>query len=67
MSTATTEKFVIKSYLKSELAAAYGVSIYTFRKWLQQEELLTTEAEKNAKILNPKQVQLIVEKFGNPL
>jgi transposase len=54
----------IKSYSKSELAAAYGVSLVTLNKWIC--EINNLELQKNCRIFTPKQVSIIVQHLGEP-
>lgn len=51
---------------KSELASIAGVSATTFRKWLHlyDAELAAMGISPNAKLLTPKAVAFICDKFG---
>ena len=57
------EKFVIKTYSKSELAALYGVSLTTFKNWCKK---ITDLQLNDCKILTPKQVKDITNWLGEP-
>lgn len=56
---------VMKAMLKSELAAAAGVSRTTFRRWLKSDaEYLREQGVKTkAKMLPPKVVKYLIEKY----
>ena len=55
----------IKSMLKSELAAAAGVSSQTFRRWLKTDEeyLRSQGVLPTAKILPPQVVNHLIKKY----
>jgi len=54
----------IDTYLKSQLAYAYGVCIKTLKKWLLKHGI--TFAESNAKYFTPEQVRQIFEALDPP-
>lgn len=49
---------------KGQLAAAYGVSPNTFRKWL--DAIAGLHLQPGQRMLTPKQVALIFEHLGKP-
>ena len=55
----------MKAMLKSELAAAAGVSRETFRRWLQSDAdyLRSIGVNPNARILPPKAVKYLIDKY----
>ena len=55
----------MKAMLKSELAAAAGVSRYTFRRWLQSDaEYMREQGVKTtSKMLPPKVVKYLIDKY----
>ena len=55
----------MKAMLKSELAAAAGVSRDTFRRWLQSDvEYLREQGVKpTSKMLPPKVVKYLIDKY----
>lgn len=55
----------MKAMLKSELAAAAGVSIQTFRRWLQSDAdyLRAQGIGQNARILPPQVVKYLCGKY----
>ena len=55
----------MRSMLKSELAAAAGVSRATFRRWLQSdaEHLRSLGVKPSAKILPPRAVNYLIDKY----
>lgn len=57
-------KAEIKAYSKSELAALYGVSQTTFRKWTR--EIKDQLGSKKNQILTPQQVAVVFEFLGLP-
>lgn len=59
--------FIIKAMSKSELAAAYGVSVRTFRKWvLAMKADLRKQIPLTREILKPALVRDIVKHLGEP-
>lgn len=54
-----------KSMYKSELAAAAGVGMSTFRRWLEtdKERLKSLGCLPRSKLLNPAAVQYLCEKY----
>lgn len=56
----------MKSMLKNELAAAAGVSMRTFSRWLSQheEELADHGITKRSRIIPPRGVRYICELYG---
>lgn len=61
--------FKVTTMSKKQLAAAYGISENTLRKWLRKvirkNKILFTKTD-NDKLLNPKQVQAFVNHHGEP-
>ena len=57
---------MIKSMLKSELAALAGVSTSTFKRWLSQhsDELLRLGVSRKAKLLHPLAVRYVCDQYG---
>lgn len=55
----------MRSMLKSELAAAAGVSRATFRRWLRSdaEYLRSLGVKPKAKMLPPKAVKYLIDKY----
>lgn len=55
----------MRSMLKSELAAAAGVSRATFRRWLRSdaEYLWSLGVKPKAKMLPPKAVKYLIDKY----
>lgn len=55
-----------KSMYKYELADAAGVSMFTFRRWLQtcEQELTRFGCKKTQKLLPPIVVKFLCEKYG---
>lgn len=55
----------MRFYYKNELAQAAGVSRDTFRKWLKSdtEFLVANHVSPNAKLLPPKVVRYLCEKY----
>lgn len=58
----------ITSLFKGELARAYGINVCTLKVWLKtlkdkNDKLLDTGKRK---ILNPREVELIIAEFGEP-
>lgn len=55
----------MKSYTKTELARAAGVSMETFRRWLKTDEemLKKYNITKTSKILPPKVVAYLCKKY----
>ena len=51
----------MKSKTREELAAAYGVCRKTFYNWLKKEGIILAN-----RILTPKEIRLIYERFGKP-
>lgn len=49
---------------RSTLAAKYGVSYNTFRKWLL--DIPNLELSPKSRLLTPRQLQLIYEELGEP-
>ncbi|WP_113636090.1 helix-turn-helix domain-containing protein [Nubsella zeaxanthinifaciens] len=58
-----TADFTIKAYTKKQLAAFYGVSRSTFRRWINQ---ISDLGEYIGKTYTPAQVKKIVEHLGTP-
>ena len=56
----------MKSYTKSQLAYAAGVSVATFRRWLKNDEtyLRANHLSANSKVLPPHVVRYLCEKYG---
>ena len=56
----------MKSYTKSELARAAGVSVDTFRRWLKtdREFLRANNVQPKTKYLPPVVVKYLCEKYG---
>ena len=56
----------MKSYLKSEIARAAGVSYRTFQRWLQQqsEQLSQWGVTPRAQLLPPVAVEWICNQYG---
>ena len=59
-------KCEMKSYLKSELARAAGVSYRTFQRWLQQqsEQLSQWGVTPRTQLLPPVAVEWICQQYG---
>ena len=59
-----------KGYVsKAKICRAYRISHKTLRKWLHSmyfEELQAEGYEKNQQGLTPKQLQVLIDKVGNP-
>jgi hypothetical protein len=60
------KEFKIRSIGKAQLAELYGVSKVTFNKWVRDDKLFPVKVYRRIKVFNPKQVGIIVEKFGPP-
>lgn len=58
------EKFKVKAYYKFELAAMYGISIVTLRKWINSVPNLDLLPKQQ--LLTPEQVARIVQHIGEP-
>lgn len=59
--------FTVKTMSKSQLAAAYGISIDTLKNWI--DRLKKADAEKlgtTEKLLTPAQVTILIEVWGAP-
>lgn len=54
----------IKATTRTAMASLYEVSLVTFNKWLMEIEDLKFDPKK--RILSPKQVQIIIDKLGDP-
>ena len=61
----TCDSSIMKSMLKSELAAAAGVSRDTFRRWLQSDKdyLRSLGLKPKAKMLPPRVVNYLIDKY----
>jgi len=57
---------IMKSMLKCELAAAAGVSMRTFSRWLScnEERLKEYGVTKSSRLISPKGVKFICEEYG---
>ena len=75
--TDTTERFIIRSYGKGELAALYlpdisaRSALNTFNQWIHKcpgltDRLETTGLRPNDRRFTPMQVRIIVEALGEP-
>ena len=56
----------MKAMLKSELASAAGVSMATFRRWIKSDAQYLQEQgiKETAKMLTPKVVKYLIEKYN---
>ena len=60
-------KFEVKTYSKSKLAAKYRVDLSTFKKWcVGIGKIFTEEQWGKRHFLKPIEVQLIIDKLGEP-
>lgn len=59
------DEVMLKAMYKSELAAAAGVSLQTFRNWLQSdaEQLQALGVSRTSKVLPPAAVKYLTEKY----
>ena len=60
----TTNENIVKAYTFKELSALYGISVRTFKTWLQPHAGII--GEKNGWYFTTLQVRTIFEKLGEP-
>ena len=58
----------VKPMLKSELALLYGVSVFTFRRWIKkyEDDLEKLGYKKTDRILTIPVIELLFDKLGDP-